>query len=79
MVKRDPPEHKFIWSGHPFVIEGEINFMSCDQEQCVFPMPVNFSFQINTDGTIVVEKTEEISSQDIENTKKCCKYPYFKL
>ena len=22
MVKRDPPEHKFICSGHPFVIEG---------------------------------------------------------
>ena len=59
-----------ILNTEPFVIEGEINFMSCDQEQCVFPMPVNFSFQINTDGTIVVEKTEEISSQDIENTKK---------
>ena len=59
-----------ILNTEPFVIEGEINFMSCDQEQCVFPMPVNFLFQINTDGTIVVEKTEEISSQDIENTKK---------
>ena len=26
-----------------FTIEGEINFMSCDEAQCVFPMPVPFS------------------------------------
>ena len=31
----------------PFNIEGEINFMLCDAEQCIFPMPLQFNFSIN--------------------------------
>ena len=55
----------------PFNIRGEINFMLCDEVQCVFPMPVPFSFQINSDGRIVVEKAEEeITIEEIENTQK---------
>ena len=55
----------------PFNITGEINFMLCDEAQCVFPMPVPFSFQINSDGRIVVEKAEEeITIEEIENTQK---------
>jgi thiol:disulfide interchange protein DsbD len=55
----------------PFNITGEINFMLCDEVQCVFPMPVPFSFQINSDGRIIVEKSEEeITIEEIENTQK---------
>ena len=55
----------------PFNITGEINFMLCDEVQCVFPMPVPFSFQINSDGRIVEEKAEEeITIEEIENTQK---------
>ncbi|HIE74351.1 MAG TPA: hypothetical protein EYQ06_08845 [Flavobacteriales bacterium] len=55
----------------PFNITGEINFMLCDEVQCVFPMPVPFSFQINSDGRIVVKKAEEeITIEEIENTQK---------
>ena len=55
----------------PFNITGEINFMLCDEAQCVFPMPVPFSFKINSDGRIVVEKVkEEITIEEIENTQK---------
>ena len=54
-----------------FTIEGEINFMSCDEAQCVFPMPVPFSFNINSDGSIQeAEKQEIVTNQDIENTEK---------
>lgn len=59
-----------ILNSKPFIIEGEINFMSCDDEQCVFPMPVPFSFNINSDGSIDIAKNEEITDQDIENTVK---------
>ena len=59
-----------ILNSKPFTIEGEINFMSCDDEQCVFPMPVPFSFNINSDGSIDIAKKEEITDQDIENTAK---------
>ncbi len=59
-----------ILNSKPFTIEGEINFMSCDDEQCVFPMPVPFSFNINSDGSIDIAKKEEITYQDIENTAK---------
>ena len=60
-----------ILNSQAFTIKGEINFMSCDQAQCVFPMPVPFSFQFNSDGSIVVENVEEeISNQEIENTQK---------
>ena len=55
----------------PFKITGEINFMLCDESQCVFPMPVPFSFQINSDGRIVVEKVEkEITIEEIELIKE---------
>ena len=46
-------------NSNPFIIEGEINFMSCDQAQCIFPMPVPFSFHINSDWSIIAEKVEE--------------------
>ena len=59
-----------ILNSKPFIIEGEINFMSCDDEQCVFPIPVPFSFNINSDGSIDIAKKEEITDQDIENTVK---------
>jgi len=55
----------------PFNITGEINFMLCDEDQFVFPMPVPFSFKINSDGRVVVEKAEEKSTiEEIENTQK---------
>jgi len=55
----------------PFNITGEINFMLCDEAQCVFPMPVPFSFSINLDGSIQeAEEQEIVTSQDIENTEK---------
>ena len=58
-------------NSNPFIIEGEINFMSCDQAQCIFPMPVPFSFHINSDGSIIAEKVEEeITIEEIENTQK---------
>ena len=44
--------------------------MSCDDEQCVFPMPVSFSFNINSDGSIETSIKEQITDQDIENTEK---------
>lgn len=60
-----------ILTSNPFTIKGEINFMSCDESQCVFPMPVPFSFNINSDGSIQeVEEQEIVTSQDIENTEK---------
>ena len=60
-----------ILTSNPFTIKGEINFMSCDESQCVFPMPVPFSFNINSDGSIQeVEEQEVVTSQDIENTEK---------
>jgi thiol:disulfide interchange protein DsbD len=58
-------------NSNPFIIEGEINFMSCDQAQCIFPMPVPFSFHINSDWSIIAEKVEEeITIEEIENTQK---------
>jgi thiol:disulfide interchange protein DsbD len=58
-------------NSNPFIIEGEINFMSCDQAQCIFPIPVPFSFHINSDGSIIAEKVEEeITIEEIENTQK---------
>ena len=58
-------------NSNPFIIEGEINFMSCDQVQCIFPMPVPFSFHINSDWSIIAEKVEEeITIEEIENTQK---------
>ena len=60
-----------ILSSNPFTIEGEINFMSCDEAQCVFPMPVPFSFNINSDGSLQeAEEQEIVTNQDIENTEK---------
>ncbi len=60
-----------ILTSNPFTIKGEINFMSCDESQCVFPMPVQFSFNINSDGSIQeVEEQEIVTNQDIENTEK---------
>ena len=60
-----------ILNSNPFIIEGEINFMSCDEVQCIFPMPVPFSFHINSDGSIIAEKVEEeITIEEIENTQK---------
>ena len=60
-----------ILTSNPFTIKGEINFMSCDESQCVFPMPVPFSFNINSDGSIQkAEEQEIVTSQDIENTEK---------
>ena len=58
-------------SDKPFNIEGEINFMVCDDAQCIFPMPYSFNFIINNDGSIEVSKTDDnITEEDIENTKK---------
>ncbi len=55
----------------PFNITGEINFMLCDEAQCVFPMPVPFSFNINSNGSIQeAEEQEIVTNQDIENTEK---------
>ncbi len=60
-----------ILTSNPFTIKGEINFMSCDESQCVFPMPVSFSFNINSDGSIQeAEEQEIVTNQDIENTEK---------
>ena len=55
----------------PFNITGEINFMLCDEVQCVFPMPVPFSFNINSEGSIQeAEKQKIVTHQDILNTEK---------
>jgi len=55
----------------PFKITGEINFMLCDEAQCVFPMPVPFSFNINSDGSIQeIEQEKIVTNQDIVNTEK---------
>jgi len=55
----------------PFNIKGEINFMLCDEVQCVFPMPVPFSFNINSNGSIQeAEEQKIVTNQDIENTEK---------
>ena len=55
----------------PFNITGEINFMLCDEVQCVFPMPVPFSFNINSEGSIQeAEKQKIVTNQDILNTEK---------
>jgi len=60
-----------ILNPNSFTIEGEINFMSCDEAQCVFPMPVPFSFTINSDGSPQeAEEKEIVTNQDIENTEK---------
>ena len=60
-----------ILNSNPFTIEGEINFMSCDEVQCIFPMPVPFSFNINSNGSIQeAEEQEIVTNQDIENTEK---------
>ncbi len=54
-----------------FNIEGEINFMLCDAEQCIFPMPLQFNFTINSDETSLTENiTENITEQEIRNTEK---------
>jgi thiol:disulfide interchange protein DsbD len=45
--------------------------MLCDEAQCVFPMPVPFSFNINSNGSIQeAEEQEIVTNQDIENTEK---------
>ena len=55
----------------PFNITGEINFMLCDEVQCVFPMPVPFSFNVNSEGSIQeAEKQKIVTNQDILNTEK---------
>ena len=60
-----------ILSSNPFTIEGEINFMCCDETQCQFPMPASFSFNVNSDGTIEQSvKQELVTDKDIENTEK---------
>ena len=59
-----------VLNNDPFKIEGDINFMLCDEAQCVFPMPVTFSFHINTDDELITNEGIEISDSDINNTKK---------
>tara|TARA_B100000902_G_scaffold27181_1_gene32732 strand:- start:8271 stop:10280 length:2010 start_codon:yes stop_codon:yes gene_type:complete len=59
-----------VLTNTPFKIEGDINFMLCDEAQCVFPMPVTFSFHINTDDEPITDEGVEISDSDINNTKK---------
>ena len=59
-----------VLTNAPFKIEGDINFMLCDEAQCVFPMPVTFSFHINTDDEPITDEGVEISDSDINNTKK---------
>jgi len=59
-----------VLTNDPFKIEGDINFMLCDEAQCVFPMPVTFSFHINTDDELITNEGIEISDSDINNTKK---------
>ncbi len=61
-----------ILSPEPFNISGEINYMLCDAEQCVFPMPYQFNFLINYNENISLGKQEEsvITNEDIINTKK---------
>ena len=60
-----------ILTKNPFTIKGEINFMACDEAQCIFPMPVPFSFLVNSNGKIETQELiEEITGEEIQNTER---------
>jgi|TARA_B110000914_G_scaffold65079_1_gene56810 thiol:disulfide interchange protein len=54
-----------------FTIEGEINFMACDDSRCIFPMPLAFSFLVNSHGEIINNQLKEvITDKDHKNTER---------
>jgi|TARA_B110000263_G_scaffold244304_1_gene252142 thiol:disulfide interchange protein len=60
-----------VLTKNAFTINGEINFMACDEAQCIFPMPVPFSFLVNSNGKIEKEELiEEITGEEIKNTER---------
>ncbi|MCK4664716.1 MAG: thioredoxin family protein [Bacteroidales bacterium] len=62
-----------ILNSEPFVINGFLEFMCCDDEKCLPPKEVEFSFEINTEqinSININETTDKITETETETENK---------